>query len=191
MITVGEVNLNRDKDEEDTDDSFESQIANDGLDLAVSLAAEEEGFRDEPYFATDYEQEKGIYTIGFGRTENVDPDSKTTREAEMDYLRKQLMKTYLGLERELGTDRWSELSGDQKASLASLAYNVDKDVVGQLKRSKALAALRDGDTDTFKREAFDENRGFTKQNGKKLTGLVKRRQREQELFESTEKKTLA
>lgn len=185
-------------DEEETtaddpvvDDPFASRIADNGIELATNLIAEFEGFRAEPYYATEHEQEKGIQTIGFGRIENVDPDSVTTREAELEYLRNQVNTTYGALERELGADIWNDLTAEQKASLASLAYNVDKDVVGQLKRSKALAALRDGDHDTFKREAFDERRGFTKQNGEVLRGLVKRRQKEQELFDSAQKKTLS
>jgi GH24 family phage-related lysozyme (muramidase) len=53
--------------------------------FARKVIAFEEGFR-----STAYKDHVGVWTIGYGRTENVTPDSRTTREAEDEWLDKRL-----------------------------------------------------------------------------------------------------
>lgn len=155
------------------------------LNKAMDMVMKFEGFRGSAYYATEDEKARGIQTIGYGRTTNIVAGNVVSEAEEQKWLAGQLADTEEALERTVGP-QWAKLSDNQKAAVISLAYNVDKDVVGQLKRSKALAALKRGDFATFKREAFDENIGFTKQSGKKLGGLVKRRNEELAIFDTME-----
>lgn len=159
----------------------ESRWGTPALDTAFDVIKNFEGFRDTAYYATDEEKRKGILTNGYGRTTGVSDGQKTTEAEEEAWLGKQLQATASALDEAIGP-MWDKLTDNQQAAIVSLAYNVDKDVVGQFKRSKALAALKRGDLETFQREAFDADIGFTKQSGKQLAGLVKRRKQERELF---------
>ena len=84
-----------------------------------------------------------------------------------------------------------KLNNNQKTALASLLYNVgetqfkykkDKET-GKItdEETEAFSALKRGDLETFKKEAFGEERGF-------ISGgiLTERRKRELKLFETPE-----
>lgn len=78
-----------------------------------------------------------------------------------------------------------KLNQDQADAVSSLIYNVGS---GNFGESRAFKALNKGDFDTFKREAFSKDRGFTKittEAGVKRTspGLVGRRKKERMLFD--------
>jgi len=156
------------------------------LQEAASIVAQYEQFRDKAYAATEAEEARGIWTVGYGVTEGITRDSSMSKEQAKDALAAQLQKTADVLADEVGP-YWNQLSDGQQAVVISLAYNVDKDVVGQLKRSKALRALKRGDLETFKHEAFDSKVGFVKQRQKDGTkkvvrGLVNRRRDELKKF---------
>lgn len=155
------------------------------LSKSTELVMKFEGFRDEPYYATKKEKAKGIQTVGYGRTTGVIAGQKVNEADERKWLESQLQDTEDALASKVGP-QWNKLSTNQKAAVVSLAYNVDKDVVGQLLTSRALEALKAGDWEKFKYEAFDADAGFTKQEGETLDGLVKRRNEERAIFESIE-----
>ncbi len=147
-------------------------------DIAVPMVKSWESFEPVAYLPTPND----VPTIGYGRTERVKLGDTTTEEFEELYLTAQLSRTAEALEKELGSWAWSMYSPAWKAALVSLAYNVDKDVVGQLKHSKALKALQAWEWEEFMYQAFDKSVGFTKQKGKVLKGLVRRRRAEELLF---------
>lgn len=171
FVTEAEANLQQEISRELQDTSVSSN--------AVDFIASAEGFKDTAYLPT----KDDVPTIGFGRTENVKMNDTTSFEEEKKYLEEQINSTENKLKKELG-NVWDTLTDSQKTAIISLAYNVDKDIVGQLKRSKAFKALKSGDLETFKFEAFDPKQGFVKQKGKILKGLVNRRQKELQLFEN-------
>jgi lysozyme len=146
--------------------------------IAIPLVKSWEAYRAKAYLPTPDD----VPTIGYGRTDRVELGDIANKEFEEQYLEVQLERTAQALEKELGTWSWSMYPTAWQASLISLAYNVDKDVVGQLKRSKAMKALIAWQWEEFLYEAFDEHNGFTKQNGKTLVGLVRRRKAEERLF---------
>ena len=74
-----------------------------------------------------------------------------------------------------------DLTRGQRESLLSLIDNVGE---GAFKRSKALALLNAGDYEGAFTEFFDPEKGFTRQNGEILAGLVNRRRAEGDLFRS-------
>lgn len=151
------------------------------LDYALPVVKSWESFEPRAYYATENEKERGIVTIGYGQTVGVEIGDTISEQEASEYLENQLHLTANKLQREVGSF-WSLLSDAEKAAVVSLAYNVDKDVVGQLKRSKALQGLREFDFDKFLYEAFHPTVGFVKQNGIILKGLQRRRKAEQNLF---------
>jgi len=153
------------------------------LSTALDRVKQFEAFRAEPYFATEKEKARGLQTIGYGRTSNVTAGMVVSKADEEKWLAGKLQDTADRLEQVVGP-QWDKLNPNQQAAVLSLAYNVDVDVVGQFLKSKSLAALKRGDYETFKREAFDPVIGFVKQEGEILPGLVKRRRQERELFDT-------
>lgn len=151
------------------------------LDYALPVVKSWESFEPEAYYATANERKRGILTLGYGQTEGVKEGDVASEEDATTYLQEQLKRTAGLLQEELGA-QWDVLSPAQKAAVSSLAYNVDKDVVGQFKRSKALKNLKEGDIDGFLVEAFDPEQGFVRQGGKVLKGLQRRREAEKRLF---------
>ena len=69
---------------------------------------------------------------------------------------------------------------NQQASIMSLLYNVG---YGNLKGTKAFDALKSGDLDMFKEEAFGPT-GFNKASGEFVQGLQNRRDAERALFDT-------
>lgn len=161
-----------------------------GGQAALPLIKQWEGFVPGVYFATDAEERRGLLSIGFGRTTDFVSGKNLTNTMEITsplieeaWLQGQLSRTEGALKREVGDEQWASLSPNQQAALLSLAYNTDKDVVGQLKKSLALKNLKAGNIPRFLEEAFSEERGFVKQDGRTLKGLVDRRAAERELWE--------
>lgn len=150
----------------------------DHIKQSVKLVKHWESYVREAYLPTPDD----VWTIGYGKTEGVKEGDTLSEYGASDYLLRQLLHTAYRLEVELG-DKWAPLRTGQKASLMSLAYNVDKDVMGQLKFSKAFKALKANNQPQFKVEAFSSVKGFVFQNGKVLMGLVNRRAAEWKLWD--------
>lgn len=145
-------------------------------DTGISLVKEHEGFRNAGYFATEDETKEGLVTVGYGSTGRV-AHGEQVDDATADQFLREDLQTAEDAVRRLVT---APLEQNQFDALVSLVFNVGE---GNFGKSKALEALNTGDLDKFKFEAFSESHGFTKQNGKVLGGLVKRRAAEQKLFE--------
>jgi GH24 family phage-related lysozyme (muramidase) len=141
---------------------------------ALDLIKEFEGFSPKPYFATEHEEkELKKSTIGFGDTQSG-KTSVTEEEATED-----VVERLNGHNEVLDETVEVDLTRGQRDSLLSLIDNVGE---GAFKRSKALALLNEGDYEGAFREFFDPEKGFTRQNGEVLAGLVNRRRAEGNLF---------
>lgn len=142
-------------------------------DSLVNLVKQFEGFRDKAYLPTPND----VPTIGYGRTTGVKMGDKIDEPTAHKHLKEELDTFQASLKPLIKVP----LSDNQLAALTSLVYNVG---TGAFKKSKALQYLNAGEFDKFKQAAFDPKIGFVKQKGKILKGLVNRRQKEQELFNS-------
>lgn len=143
-----------------------------------------EGFRSKSYYATAFEKEKGIYTIGYGDTQTV--KTSITKEEASNDVKKRLndLEDWIDKELIVRSDGRLTLSNGEKEAIKSLVDNVGKQgfkVNSKIRqRTKAYAALLRGDKETAMKEMFDTEIGFVRQGSKKLAGLQKRRQWELE-----------
>lgn len=130
------------------------------------LIKEFEGYRD-----TAYKCSSGVWTIGYGSTlyedgskvKEGDTITKDRAERLLEYHCKHRIKLPKG--------NWTE---QQEQALYSLIYNIGQ---GAFDKSKLKKALEKGDWHT----AYN-NWDWYKSDGKVLAGLVKRRNKEKELF---------
>lgn len=116
----------------------------------------------------------GVWTIGYGDTDNVRPGMIITEdEAE------QRLSDRLAREFEPGVERLAQvpLSGNEFSALVSFAYNVG---LNALAGSTLLRELNAGDYAGVSAEWGK----WTKAGGKTLHGLVARREAERTLFET-------
>lgn len=116
----------------------------------------------------------GVWTIGYGDTDNVRPGMVIT-EAEAE----QRLSDRLSREFEPGVARLAQvpLSGNEFSALVSFAYNVG---LNALAGSTLLRKLNAGDCAGVSAEWGK----WTKAGGKTLRGLVARREAERILFET-------
>jgi lysozyme len=124
-----------------------------------------EGFRPNPYLCPAKK-----LTIGWGRTHDVTPTSATTPYEEEPWL-----ITYL---EDLATQITAihpHLTLNQLAALLSFVYNIG---ITQYTRSTLRKHLEEGKVMLAANELLKWNKG----GGKVLTGLVKRREAEREIF---------
>ena len=135
-----------------------------------------EGYRSEGYYATQSEKQSGLVTAGYGSTRRVAKGEKITKQQAEQYFKEDLAVAQDAVRRLVTVP----LTTNQRIAIESLVFNVGE---GSFKKSKALKALNKGDIDTFVTEAFDSRIGFVRGGGKVLTGLVKRRQAEKEMFQ--------
>ena len=143
------------------------------------VVAQFEKFKEDRYFATDFEEKEGLYTVGFGDTQSK--KKKVTEEEAMGDLKKRLDKVAKKVDDIVKVP----LSKNQRTAIISLIDNVGIGAFQKsnaLKRSNALIALNKGDYDEFHNQAFSFENGFVNQNGKPLKGLVRRRASEGNLF---------
>ncbi len=138
---------------------------------ALSLIKEFEGFSAKPYICP-----AGYWTIGYGRLlteEEIKNKDKirTTKEAEEEWLFKRLMSDYLFLKKFVRTFLhpycWD--------AILSLNYNIGS------KRFLASTLLRKINSNRLL-EAGEEFSRWVYAGGKKLPGLIRRRQKEREHF---------
>ena len=142
------------------------------LEIAVDLIAQEEGFRAEPY--TDV---AGVPTIGYGFTYHESGlkvtlmDPPMSEEAARMRLRALVAKVLHNVRQTAG----DSLTANQEAALTSFAYNLG---TGALRSSTLMKLLLAGDIDG----AADQFPRWVYAGGEIWPGLVKRRERERELF---------
>lgn len=126
-----------------------------------------EGYRGEAYYATPHEREAGISTIGFGTTEGVKPGDRTTPERALIRLLQDANRFEQAVRRCANVPMYQH----EFDAYVSLAYNIGE---GAFCRSTLVRKLKAGDYEG----ACAEILRWTKQAGRELPGLVKRRQAE-------------
>ncbi|MEE9529074.1 MAG: lysozyme [Dehalococcoidia bacterium] len=114
-------------------------------------------------------------TIGFGSTVFIKKKITLARAYEL------LLKDMVRFDKAIDKLVLVTLNDNQRAAILSLLYNVG---IRSFKRSKALRYLNAGKIGLFKLEAFDSQRGWVKDAGKIVRGLVNRRAKEEALFET-------
>jgi len=149
----------------------------------ISLIKEFEQFRDTGYFATDYEKQEGITTTGYGRTSLRHPDQDFSLTIDEPTASKYLEQDLEDVNTEISKisgQRETPLNENEKGALQSLLYNIGLGENWQ--SSRARGHLLSGDRESFLKEAFTGDSAYIHQDGKVLAGLVRRRTREADLF---------
>lgn len=144
-------------------------------DSLLGLVKQFEAFRSHAYLPT----KDDVPTLGYGMTKGVKMGDTISEPEATQMLNEHLDETQNHVKSLVKVP----LNKNQLDAITSLVYNVG---TGAFARSQALKALNAGDVNTFKNMAFGEDHGFVFQAGKKLQGLVNRRQKEQELFDTEE-----
>lgn len=134
----------------------------------VTLVKEFEGFRSAPY-----RDAVGVWTIGYGETKGVGPDTHSiTQKEASDLLRRRLDADYGSHVTNLGV----ELAQNQFDAITSFVYNVGP---GGISRDTGIGrALRAKNWSV----AADELLKWDKAGGRALAGLTRRRRAERALF---------
>ena len=144
-------------------------ISKKGLDLIKDF----EGFSAKPYLCP-----AGVPTIGYGSTYYSDGkhvkvgDPSISKQKATEMLRHQVDVTYgAAVNRYVSTD----LTQGQYDALVSFAYNLG---AGNLKSSTLLKRVNQGKMGKASKEFMK----WTKAGGRRLKGLVRRREAEKQLF---------
>jgi GH24 family phage-related lysozyme (muramidase) len=139
-----------------------------------------EDFRKSPYPDTGGKHARGygFTTDSKGKDIKADSGDMTQEQADTE-LEKRVGDLRKQIKQQAKKDGVPELSESKVEALISLSFNVGPSAVFG---SDGWKALKRGDWDKASYEFFDENAGFTKADGKKLAGLVRRRNEERNLF---------
>ena len=134
--------------------------------------------KKEGFSANAYQDEGGVWTIGYGSTQGVKPGDTVTEEEATSLLHGDVATAQKAVDDLVDVN----LTSEQEAAVVSLVYNVGRDAFA---KSKALKALNNGDMETFASEAFSADKGFVKvsSGGKQRVseGLIARRESERQL----------
>lgn len=134
--------------------------------LAAGFISSFEGCR-----LSAYKCSAGVWTIGYGHTEDVKEGDTCTEEQAKKWLIDDISETQTLLAHYVNVP----VSEGEFVALVSLAFNVG---VGALMKSKLLRKLNSGDREGAAEEFLD----FDLANGKRLVGLTRRRKVEHDLF---------
>ncbi|HBA52895.1 MAG TPA: lysozyme [Syntrophorhabdus aromaticivorans] len=148
------------------------QVSQEGLELVKKY----EGLRTQAYRCP-----AGVWTIGYGHTEGVKPDTEVTAERAEELLNQDLTQAGAQVERLVHVP----LTDNQFSALTSFVFNVG---AGNLESSTLLRRLNAGDYDAVPSELAKWVKATDPKTGKKATlaGLVKRRAAEGELWLKTD-----
>jgi len=153
-------------------------------DSLVKFLKEEEKFR-----ALAYKLGDGMVTIGYGHAEYINKSDIIPYKTRIDtvkaeeYLRQDIKKAEGGLNRIL--DKWEQdglkhdITQNQYDAMISMIFNMGRT---GFRRSDFIKKVKEGDMDA----AHNQLLNTSSQLFKKFPGLEKRRQREAELFGSSE-----
>ena len=144
------------------------EYGQDAIDRAADLIAEFEGFSEKAYLCP-----AGVWTIGFGHTRNVTEGMTIDREEAVKLLRLDVAERKSALESLLRVP----VSENQLVALLSFVYNVG---VGNFSRSTMLRKLNVGNYSG----AAKEFGRWVFVNNQPLRGLMRRRAREKQIFET-------
>jgi|TARA_R110002020_G_scaffold202084_1_gene405057 lysozyme len=120
-----------------------------------------------------YKCPAGVWTIGYGHTENVEEGDKWSKEKAEYMLWRELEEKYEGYINELVTVPLNQCQFD---ALCSWVYNLGP---SNLKRSSLLRVLNESKYD----EVPTQMKRWNKAGGKVLEGLIRRRKAEADMFE--------
>ena len=112
----------------------------------------------------------GVWTIGFGRTHDVRPDDTCTLEQAELWLTEDILSERLPIIRRLVL---VPLSDNEICALVSFCYNLGN---GAFARSSLLRQINKGE------DVRAEFMKYVHAGGKVMSGLVRRRQAEADLF---------
>ena len=141
-------------------------------DRGAQLIANFEGFRSCPY-----RDAVGVWTIGYGSTKGVGPNTKCiSREQALARMRREVGATYGAAVDKINRDHNLKMNQNQFDALTSFVYNVGPGGIGS--NTGVGRALRRGHW----REVGDEMQEWNKGGGQVLPGLVRRRREERELL---------
>ena len=138
---------------------------------AINLIKGSEEFRSVAYAATEFERQKGIWTIAWGHTKNVKEHDTCTIQQGDGWLLQDINECL----EDIDACVIVELNQGQLDALVSWVFNFGRD---HLKESTLLHKLNQGDY----AGAAEELPKWIHQNGKVLPGLVIRREKERKLF---------
>ena len=124
---------------------------------------------------TAYKCPAGVWTIGYGHTQGVQPGQTITQAQAEQMLASDLGRYERNVNKYQDKYKWSQNEFD---ALVSFAYNIG-----------GIDQLTAGGTRT-RQEIADKMLLYNKANGKVLSGLTRRRQAERELFMSPSCRTL-
>ena len=124
---------------------------------------------------TAYKCPAGVWTIGYGHTQGVQPGQTITQTQAEQMLVADLGKYESNVNKYQDKYKWSQNEFD---ALISFAYNIG-----------GIDKLTAGGTRT-RQEIADKMLLYNKANGEVLSGLTRRRQAERELFMTTSCRTL-
>jgi len=144
-------------------------VAGDGMQRAIALIKEFEGFHPTPY--SDYKQCSWGYGTAAGGHPSNCPQITISREQAEQELMAYLERNCVPLLQPLG------LNANQFAALASKCYNLGP---GQFRGSRTYQAISGGDSQAAA-AGFDDPK-WMNAGGKQLPGLVSRRAKEKAVF---------
>lgn len=128
-----------------------------------------EGFRANAYLCP-----AGVWTIGYGTTEYVDPGDTVTEEEACELLRQDIQEAADAVDDLVEVD----LTQNQYDALCSFIYNVGREA---FRNSTMLKMLNRGQSAKSIGPQFDR---WVKAGGQVVAGLTRRRAAEREMFES-------
>lgn len=132
----------------------------------LDLIKEYEGIR-----LTAYRDPVGVWTIGYGHTKGVKKGQVITQEEANQLLKDDLKEAQAGVERLVTV----KLTDNQYGALVSFVFNLG---AGALARSTLLRELNQKDYES----AAGQFKHWVNAGGKRLNGLVRRRDAERKLF---------
>lgn len=160
-VYQGHAKLHGKLSREQTQDS-PTKTSQNGIDLIKNF----EGFRHNAY-----QDSVGVWTIGYGHTLTAKPGMRIKRDKGEELLRKDLER----FEKAVRDRVIVPINQNQFDALVSLAFNIG---VGAFTRSTLLKILNQSDYQGAK----NEFRRWVHAGGKRLQGLVNRREKEANLF---------
>jgi lysozyme len=135
----------------------------------IDLVKSFEGFKSKAYLCP-----AGVWTIGYGTTEHVQPGDEVTEEDARELLAKDVQEAADAVDDLVDV----ELTQGQYDALCSLIYNIGREA---FKNSTMLKLLNGGAAFEAVAAQFDR---WNKAGGNVLAGLSRRRMAERAMFES-------
>lgn len=137
-------------------------------DACIDLVKQFEGFKEHAYLCP-----AGVWTVGYGTTEHVQPGDTVTEAEAVELLRNDLQEAADAVNDLVDVD----LNQTQYDALCSFIYNVGREA---FRNSTLLKLLNSGNYEGAAKQ-FER---WNKANGKVLAGLSRRRELERAVFET-------